>query len=161
MPPTSFHKLWWGLTAKPFTWIVPEQVAACTYPKRVEDLQQLAARGVTLLINLHRRPHDPDLLQAQGLAERHLPVADFQPPAPVQLAAGLAAIEKALAAGGKVAVHCRGGLGRTGTLLACYLIRTGMAADDALAHLRRLRPGSVESRSQEQAVRAFAADLGR
>lgn len=155
------HKLWWSLTLTPFTWIVPDRVAACTYPKRERDLQRLAARGITLLINLHQRPHPPEALALHGLTELHLPVADFQPPQPEQLAAGLAAITAAMAGGGNVAVHCRGGLGRTGTLLACYLIKTGLTPPEALARLRSLRPGSVETSGQEEAVTAFAKSLGR
>jgi atypical dual specificity phosphatase len=57
----------------------------------------------------------------------------------------VAAIEAALAGGRRVAVHCGAGLGRTGTLVACYLTRRGVRPDDAIARLRALRPGSVET----------------
>jgi protein-tyrosine phosphatase len=52
-----------------------------------------------------------------------------------------------------VAVHCAAGQGRTGTLLACALIsRDGLTADQAIAEVRRLRPGSIESPEQELAI---------
>ncbi|NXC50647.1 DUS23 phosphatase, partial [Penelope pileata] len=48
------------------------------------------------------------------------------------------------------------GHGRTGTLLACYLVRTRqLSGADAIREIRRLRPGSIETREQEQAVVEF------
>lgn len=55
-----------------------------------------------------------------------------------------------------VAVHCALGFGRTGTMLACYLVKErGLAAGDAIAEIRRLRPGSIETYEQEKAVFQF------
>ncbi|KAG8509908.1 Dual specificity protein phosphatase 23 [Galemys pyrenaicus] len=55
-----------------------------------------------------------------------------------------------------VGVHCALGLGRTGTMLACYLVKDrGLAAGDAIAEIRRLRPGSIETYDQEKAVFQF------
>ncbi|NXT20028.1 DUS23 phosphatase, partial [Syrrhaptes paradoxus] len=48
------------------------------------------------------------------------------------------------------------GHGRTGTMLACYLAKARkMSGDDAIREIRRLRPGSIETREQEQAVIRF------
>ena len=73
---------------------------------------------------------------------------------------GVAAIADALASGRRVAVHCGGGLGRTGTLLACYLVSAGCAPDEAIRRVRAARPGSIETPEQEQAVRRYAQRLG-
>ncbi len=54
-----------------------------------------------------------------------------------------------------VAVHCAAGLGRTGVVLACYLIDKGLNATNAIARIRRLRPGSIETEDQEKAVEEF------
>lgn len=55
-----------------------------------------------------------------------------------------------------VAVHCALGFGRTGTMLACYLVKErGLTAGDAIAEIRRLRPGSIETYEQEKAVFQF------
>lgn len=55
-----------------------------------------------------------------------------------------------------VGVHCRMGRGRTGVMAACYLVKfQGQSPDSAIASIRRLRPGSIETYSQEKAVVAF------
>ena len=55
-----------------------------------------------------------------------------------------------------VMVHCLAGLGRTGTLLACYLIKyESMSADDAVQKVRKERPGSIQSFSQEELIHRF------
>jgi atypical dual specificity phosphatase len=112
-----------------------------------------------MLVNLHERAHAPERLARHGLQEVHLPVPDFTPPMPAQLDAGIAAIETARRAGQRVAVHCGGGLGRTGTLLACYLVHEGLSASEAIARVRAARPGSIETPEQEGAVHAYAARL--
>lgn len=56
-----------------------------------------------------------------------------------------------------VGVHCAKGRGRTGTMLASYLVaREGYSGDEAIKETRRRRNGSIETRGQEQAVRDFA-----
>ncbi len=56
-------------------------------------------------------------------------------------------------AGERVVVACRGGLGRTGTAVACLLVDAGVPARDAIARVRAARPGTVERRLQESFVR--------
>src|SRR5713226_8445562 len=51
-----------------------------------------------------------------------------------------------------VAVHCLAGLGRTGTILACYLVRMEMPANNAIIIIREWRPGSIEVPAQEAVV---------
>jgi atypical dual specificity phosphatase len=140
-----------------YDWLLRNRLLACIYPANDAALRTLAGARISLLIVLTDRAHDADALAAAGLRQLHLPVRDFAAPTPVQLDAGVQAIEAELRAGGEVAVHCRAGLGRTGTLLACYLVAQGLSAECAIARVRRCRPGSIESWQQAEAVRAFAA----
>jgi len=54
-----------------------------------------------------------------------------------------------------VGVHCHAGIGRTGTILAAYLISQGKTARDALRELRVMRPGSVETSEQEDVLISY------
>ncbi|NWX19603.1 DUS23 phosphatase, partial [Aegotheles bennettii] len=80
--------------------------------------------------------------------------------APEQIQSFLRLVEEANARGEAVAVHCMLGHGRTGTMLACYLGKArGMTGADAIREIRRLRPGSIETREQEDAVIRFCQRL--
>jgi atypical dual specificity phosphatase len=59
-----------------------------------------------------------------------------------------------------VMVHCLAGLGRTGTILACYLIKyEKMSAEDAIQHVRQKRHGSIQSPIQEEMIFQYAKTL--
>jgi predicted protein tyrosine phosphatase len=146
-----------GLVVDRGDWIEEGVLLGCAYPRREAALAALAAQGISLLLNLHERPHDPARLAWHGLVERHLPVPDFTLPTPDQLARGLAVVAAAVAQGQRVAVHCGGGLGRTGAFLACYVVDKGLDPEAAIARVRAIRPGSVETACQVAAVRAYAA----
>jgi protein-tyrosine phosphatase len=73
-------------------------------------------------------------------------------------------IDSALDQGGVVYVHCWGGVGRTGTVVGCHLVRRGMTGDEALARVAELfknmqkyprRRRSPETDEQEAYVRSW------
>ena len=131
-------------------------VLGCAYPRTERALAALSASGVRLLVNLHARPHEPARLRRHGLREVHLPVEDFSAPSPEQIERSLDAVLETLAAGEAAAVHCGGGLGRTGTVLACYLASSeGLGAEEAIGRVRAMRPGSIETPAQLAAVSAW------
>ena len=82
------------------------------------------------------------------------------PPTQEQLEKCLETIRKANDAGMGVAVHCTAGLGRTGSVLAAYLISKGTPPEEAIEQIRQLRPGSVETEEQEEALAEFARRHG-
>lgn len=143
-----------------FDWIVPEQLGACVNPSVSESAAaELLSRRINLLVNLHERPDPPDLLARLHARTLRLPVADSLPPTQAQLDRGVVAIGAGLRAGKRVAVHCAAGLGRSGTLIAAYLVSQGATPDDAIALVRTARTGSVETAEQEAAVHEFARRL--
>jgi protein-tyrosine phosphatase len=93
---------------------------------------------------------------AAGLDVLHAPIADGGvPPSPAAAVGLVGRIAAAMTSGETVIVHCRAGLGRTGTVAACTLVGLGREAAEAIAVVRRVRPGTVENARQEAFVEAF------
>ena len=109
-----------------------------------EILPQL---GVTAVVRLNTPLYDAAPLRAAGIAIADLYFEDCTCP-PVDVAAKFLAIAEALP--GALAVHCHAGLGRTGTLIALYMMKHhGFTARAAMGWLRVVRPGSVIGPQQD------------
>lgn len=142
-----------------FSWVIDGELAGMPRPGGVRTLEQdlrfLSEQGIDLLVSLTETPTDPQAVAAQGMDLLHLPVVDFTAPTQKQLADFVTAADAAIARGDSVGVHCAGGKGRTGTFLAVFLVSRGMNAAEAIAEVRRLRPGSIETKDQERAVEEY------
>lgn len=139
-----------------FTWIKRPLLAALARPSSAEDLAWLREHGVQVLLSLCEEPPRRDWVNDAGLMLYHVPVVDMEAPTQAQLDRCISAIDRANGQHLGVAVHCAAGLGRTGTILAAWFVAQGLSAQNAIARVRRLRPGSVETDEQERAVEAFA-----
>ena len=132
------------------------------------DLDVIRESGATALVTL-LEDHEFALYgiealvpkaQARRLEVLRLPIRDVSVPD------DLATVERLLAEvavhearGGRLVIHCRGGLGRTGTIAGCYLVRNGVSPADALAMLQRVRQTRDCPQTTEQ--RAFIERYAR
>ena len=139
-----------------FSFVIPGQLAGSAQPGRfsdlASDLAELSAHGIGAVVSLTERPLSAAALAEAGFRSLHLPVADFTPPSKGQVGEFVAFVDSCLSAGVAVVVHCGAGIGRTGTMLACYLVSRGMGAVEAIREIRRQRPGSIETVEQERCI---------
>lgn len=132
-------------------------LALSPLPRDPADRAALAAFAPDLVLTMTERAEMatlgaadlPEWLAAQGIDWRHFPIADFStPPAGADWATPSAQATAVLARGGRVLTHCRGGLGRSGMVALRLMVEAGEAPMAALARLRSVRPGAVETSAQ-------------
>lgn len=137
-----------------FSWFVEGTLAGCSRPRTSDAFATLKALGVRALVSVTVGPLPVDVLAAADLPAEHYSVEDA--PTIMQVEQAIASIDRFIARGQPVAVHCDAGRGRTGCILACYLVAQGMAAAEAIAAVRARRPGSIELPAQEEIVAEYA-----
>lgn len=135
-----------------FRWLVPGKLSGCARPGLMGplelDLDALVRLGIDVLVTLEEAPLPQEPLESRGITSVHIPIRDMHPPT-LQVALELCtSIEQWLSEGKRVCVHCRAGLGRTGTILVAWLIFRGESAPAALDHARGVERYWVESDAQ-------------
>lgn len=149
---------------KGFIWLVPNRLGGMPRPGLLEDLDGdldgLSSLGVTTLATLEETSTvSGEALDRRRIRSVHFPIPDMGAPDLDDAARFVAATRDRIANGEIVAIHCRGGLGRTGTMLACHLIAEGDAACRAIERTRSLNPLWIQSQAQLDFLRAFEAHL--
>jgi atypical dual specificity phosphatase len=142
-----------------FSWILPGQLAGSGRPGRYTPLEQdlafLRHEGVDVIISLLESTLNLDAYVEAGFDTHHFPVEDFTAPTLDQIANACDVIETAISRGGRVLVHCNAGIGRTGTILACFLAHQGVPPETAVQRIRTERPLSLETKDQVLVVAKY------
>jgi hypothetical protein len=149
-------------------WVIPGRFLAGEYPAHPHPEQTrrridvFVQEGFDCFIDLttpgELEPYMPVLAEEAGyfgrqVEYRRFSIGDFGLPSEETMKSILDTIDAALEAGKKIYVHCWGGVGRTGTVVGCYLVRHGMNGQQALIQLsqwwQKVPKSRVHTRSPE------------
>ncbi|NIS60715.1 MAG: protein tyrosine phosphatase [Proteobacteria bacterium] len=150
------------------TWWIDEPLVLGSSNPTKGQLKELYREGFRSIISLlDEREQSPNYdigeVGALGFRRYSIPLEDFSVPMLDDFKTFLEAVHRALEEG-KVLVHCRAGLGRTGTMAAAYWIGKGLSVNEAIKKIRRSNPGVVETEEQEDSLyelEAFISSWGR
>lgn len=152
-PGNFWRKIHGRVTKRPtnFSWLLEGRLAGSGMPTSFEEINWVRKQGVKSIITMTERGL-PDSW-VDGLEYLHIPTEDLSAPDIDKIDAAVDFIHERIKNEDPVMVHCAAGIGRTGTILASYLVKyQNLTAKDAIAKIRQERPGSIQSESQEIAV---------
>ena len=124
------------------------------------ELTELSRQGVATVVSLLIEAEQPPNYSAThlaslGMKKYSVPVQDYSVPTAEQVLEVLETV-RVRSRVGRVLIHCQGGCGRTGTVVAAYWIRKGLAPDEAIRRVRNANRYAVETAEQEASLYALA-----
>ena len=141
-----------------FSWLIENKLAGSAIPTSIDEVQWLIEQGVKSIVTVREEPLDDDWIKDVNYL--HIMSNDMGVPEFNDLVQAVDFIHRRITNKEPVMVHCLAGLGRTGTVLASYLIKyQNMSADEAMKKVREQRPGSIQSYPQEEIIFQFAKSL--
>lgn len=144
-----------------FSWVIPQKLAGSGLPSSFDQLTWLASNGVKCLITVREIPlpqvwFEKIKSQYSEMESYFLKTDDYNAPSVDEISQVVEYIDQKIQANKPVLVHCAAGKGRTGTVLAAYMIKKeGLTPIEAVRKLRNMRPGSIQSERQEMAINSF------
>ena len=157
-----WRKVHGTVTGKPdnFSWIIENKLAGSAIPTSIDEVQWAIEQGVKSIVTIREDPLDDDWVKDVNYL--HVSSNDMGVPEFADLTFAVDFIHRRITNSEPVMVHCLAGMGRTGTILACYLIKyQNLSADEAIQKVREERSGSIQSYPQEEIIFRFEKFLKR
>lgn len=152
-------------------WVIPNVLAGMSMPyvhteRRLncggtlmaydDELAILHSAGVRAVVSLLNLPTDKAIYEAAGFSFLCLPVPNGGAPTMEQAAEFVRFVTEQRTRRRPVAVHCEAGIGRTGTMLAAYLISQGQSAETAIHYVRTIQRMAIETPRQVEFLMEYA-----
>lgn len=157
-----WRKVHGTVTGRPdnFSWLIKNKLAGSAIPTSIKEIDWVIEQGVKSIVTIREEPLDDDWIK--NVNYLHVMSNDMGVPEFDDLTFAVDFIHQRLNDEEPVMVHCLAGLGRTGTILASYLVKyENMSADEAIEKVREIRPGSIQSYPQEEMIFQFEKSLNR
>ena len=159
-PGNIWRKVHGKIMKKPtnFSWLIDEKLAGSGMPTSFDEFEWLRSQGIKSIVTMTENALPEKWVSEIGYL--HVPTPDFTAPDMEQIDEAVDFIHKSISEDQAVMVHCAAGLGRAGTILACYLVKyQKYSAQDAIEKIREERPGSIQSDVQELAINFYEKHL--
>jgi len=152
-PGNIWRKVHGKITKKPtnFSWLIENKLAGSGIPTSFDELDWILKQGVTSIVTMTENALPEEWVN--DISYLHVPTSDLTAPDMDRIDTTVDFIYKKISNDQAVMVHCAAGMGRAGTILACYLVKhQKYSAKDAIKKIRKERPGSIQSEVQELAI---------
>ena len=160
-PGNLWRKVHGKITKKPtnFSWLIDKKLAGSGMPTTADEIEWVAKQGVKSIVTMTEDALPESWIQ--NLRYLHVPTEDLNAPDMDKIDEAVEFIQERIKDKEPVMVHCAAGIGRTGTILACYLMKfKKYSAKDAIEKVREERPGSIQSERQEFVIGLYEKHIG-
>ena len=152
-PGNLWRKVHGKITKKPtnFSWLIEEKLAGSGMPTSFDEFDWIVNQGVKSIVTMTENALPENWVKDIGYL--HVPTPDLTAPDMEEIDTAVDFIYEQIRNDQSVMVHCAAGMGRAGTILACYFVKyQKFSADEAIKKIRKERPGSIQSEVQEIAI---------
>jgi len=159
-PGNVWRKVHGKITKKPtnFSWLIDAKLAGSGMPTTFDELDWVLKQGVKSIITMTENALPESWIE--NIKYLHIPTEDLTAPDMDKIDLTVDFIHERITNDEAVMVHCAAGMGRAGTILACYLVKhQKYSAKEAVKKVRKERPGSIQSEIQEIAITLYEKHL--
>jgi atypical dual specificity phosphatase len=142
-----------------FSWVIKGKLAGSGMPVTYSQFVWVVTHGIKTIVTVREVPLPSKWFTADNINSVdyfHLKVEDYGAPSIEEMDNTVDFIQRQIANEEPVMVHCAAGRGRTGTILAAYLLKEeNLTSDQAIKKIRKIRPGSIQSDRQEMVISMY------